>query len=135
MRSFLAALALSMVLAICAVLAFAAVFGRPVHARDLDGRYAGSPLSEWYNSLKAPDTGGSCCGEADAVEADEWLVHADGSVTATVTNGRGYAPDGMKVDVPAGKVLRGESNPTGHTILFLSRYGSAWCLVIGGAGI
>lgn len=132
---FVAALVLSVMFTICAMLLAAVLLAKAVHARDLDGRYAGSPLSEWYNSLKAPDTGGSCCGEADAVEADEWLVHADGSVTATVTNGRGYAPDRMKVEVPAGKVLRGELNPTGHTILFLSRYGSAWCLVIGGAGI
>jgi hypothetical protein len=134
MRRYCAALVLSIAV-VCLGFVGCALMVSKARARDLDGRFAGSPLSEWYNSLKAPDTQGSCCGEADAVEADEWLAHADGSVTATVTNGRGYAPDGTKVEVPAGKVLRGELNPTGHTVLFLSRTGSAYCLVIGGAGI
>jgi hypothetical protein len=77
MRSFLAALALSMVLAICAVLAFAAVFGRPVHARDLDGRYANSELHDWYMRQRN-QIGQVCCDEADWIPADAWGREADG---------------------------------------------------------
>lgn len=127
----------ALVLSVLGTLVFLMVLGLAMskaHARDPDGRYANSALSEWYRSLKQPDTGVSCCGEADAVEADEWRVHPDGSVTATVTDGRGYMPNGMVVEVPPGKVLRGEANPTGHAILFLRRDGGAYCFVIG-AGI
>lgn len=42
------------------------------HARDLDGRYAGSPLKEWFDSLKSGK--GPCCSDADgsAVSDADW---------------------------------------------------------------
>ncbi len=44
----------------------------PGHARDPDGRYAGSPLKEWFDSLKSGK--GPCCSDADgtAVSDVDW---------------------------------------------------------------
>ena len=102
-------------------------------ARD-DGRWADQPehVRQWFNTLRQPETAMSCCGENDAVEADTWVAHPDGSVTATVTNGRGFVPDGTLVHVPRGKVVLGEANPTGHSILFLSPQKTPYCFVMGG---
>lgn len=102
-------------------------------ARD-DGNWADKPrhVRDWFNSLRQPDTQISCCGPADAVEADQYEVHPDGSVTAMVTGGRGYVPDGTVVHVPPGKVVVGRENPTGHSILFLSLSKQVWCFVPNG---
>jgi len=35
------------------------------HGRDLDGRYAASPLKEWFDSLKSGK--GPCCSDASGV--------------------------------------------------------------------
>jgi len=42
------------------------------HARDLDGRYANSPLKPWFDSLKSGK--GPCCSDADgyAVSDPDW---------------------------------------------------------------
>ena len=65
----------------------------------------------------------ACCGLADAVWADVWQFHADGSVVATVTGGgphnHQWAPIGRQYHVPADKVLREPGNPTGRPMLFL----------------
>lgn len=102
-------------------------------ARD-GAQWADQPphIRQWFNSLRQPDNPAvSCCGESDATEADSWVVHPDGSVTATVTNGRGFVPDGTVVEVPHGKVVVGEQNPTGHSILFLSPQKTAYCFIMG----
>lgn len=105
------------------------------HARDNGQWDAISPTTrEWFLHLMQPDQPGvSCCGEADAVEADEWRVLRD-HVEATVTNGRGYVPDGTVVIVPLAKMKRDAGNPTGHSILFLSVNRQPYCFVVG-AGI
>src|SRR3954470_12324869 len=44
----------------------------PGHARDPDGRYANSPLKEWFDSLRSGK--GPCCSDADgtAVSDVDW---------------------------------------------------------------
>ena len=108
----------------------------PASSRD-DGQWADRLMStrEWFNSLKQPDNPAiSCCGEADAVEADDWRVLPGGDIDAIVTDGRGYVPDGTHVRVPARKLKQDSGNPTGHAILFLSPQGGVYCFVVG-AGI
>jgi hypothetical protein len=55
------------------------------HARDLDGRYAQSPLHEWFNQLASKK--GLCCSFADGVKVEDvdwdtqdghFLVRLDG---------------------------------------------------------
>lgn len=44
----------------------------PIRARDLDGRYAASPLKQWFDQLKSQK--GPCCSDADgsAVSDADW---------------------------------------------------------------
>ena len=66
----------------------------------------------------------ACCSEADAVYADEWTIHPDGSVSAVVTGGgpRGHAwaPIGRRYEVPRDKIRDREGNPTGRPLLFIN---------------
>jgi hypothetical protein len=77
----------------------------------------------------------SCCGEADAYWADE--IHVRGGKTfATVTDSRPDAPlkrphvaVGTEIEIPNHKLKWDRSNPTGHTVVFLSRVGYVFCFV------
>ncbi|HEY2231337.1 MAG TPA: hypothetical protein VGI22_27095 [Xanthobacteraceae bacterium] len=60
----------------------------------------------------------SCCGEADAFEADQFEVEGDHYV-AIITDGHGQIPNGTRIPVPNYKMKWDASNPTGHGILFL----------------
>lgn len=67
----------------------------------------------------------ACCGVADAVFADQWVVLADGSVLATVTQGTvqtahwADAVIGRTYHVPAAQVIDVPGNPTGRALLFV----------------
>lgn len=74
----------------------------------------------------------SCCGEADAFEADTFEVDGDHYI-AVITNGKGVIPNGTKIDVPNGKMKFDAGNPTGHGILFLGRGYTPICYVAPGA--
>jgi hypothetical protein len=58
--------------AIGAMLLMLPLAADPGKARDLDGRYANSPLKQWFDSLKSGK--GPCCSDADgsAVSDDDW---------------------------------------------------------------
>jgi hypothetical protein len=60
----------------------------------------------------------SCCGEADAFEADTFEVEGDHYV-AIVTNGRGVLATGTRIVVPNKKMKFDSGNPTGHGVIFL----------------
>lgn len=66
----------------------------------------------------------ACCSEADAVWADEWTIHPDGSASAVVTGGgprnHSWAPIGRRYEVPADKIRDREGNPTGRPLLFIN---------------
>ena len=70
----------------------------------------------------------SCCGEADAFEADTFDTEGDHYV-AVITNGHGVIPDGTRVPVPNSKIKWDKGNPTGHGILFLGTGGQLYCYV------
>jgi len=62
----------------------------PAAARDL-GQWEGQPGSvrQWFQRLMQPDNPyQSCCGEADAFEADNFEIAGDQYV-AIITNGKG----------------------------------------------
>ena len=58
--------------AIGAMLLMLPLAADPGKARDLDGRYANSPLKQWFESLKSGK--GPCCSDADgsAVSDADW---------------------------------------------------------------
>jgi hypothetical protein len=67
----------------------------PAAARD-NGQWENQPayLRQWFQKLMQPDNPVmSCCGEADAFEADSFEVRDDQYV-AIITNGKGVIPEG-----------------------------------------
>jgi len=80
----------------------------PGHARDPDGRYAHSPLKEWFDSLKSGK--GPCCSDADgtAVSDADW---ESGNGHYRVRIG------GDWVDVPDDAVIT-EPNRVGRTMVW-----------------
>ncbi len=78
------------------------------HARDLDGRYANSPLKQWFDGLRSSK--GPCCSDAD------------GSALADVdweSKGGHYRVrlDGEWIDVPDEAVIT-EPNRIGRTMVW-----------------
>ena len=85
-----------------------ALASHPGHARDLDGRYAKSPLKQWFDSLRSGK--GPCCSDAD------------GSALADVdweSKGGHYRVrlDGEWIDVPDEAVIT-EPNRIGRTMVW-----------------
>jgi hypothetical protein len=91
-------------------------------ARD-DPQWADQPVAirQWFQSLMQPDNPiVSCCGEADAYEADSFEIEGDHYV-AIITGHRAVAdiPIGSKIPVPNRKMKFDAGNPTGHGIIFI----------------
>ena len=85
-----------------------ALASHPGHARDLNGRYANSPLKQWFDSLRSGK--GPCCSDAD------------GSALADVdweSKGGHYRVrlDGEWIDVPDEAVIT-EPNRIGRTMVW-----------------
>ena len=105
----------------------------PALARD-NGQWGNQPayLREWFQKLMQPDNPRmSCCGEADAFEADSFEVIGDEYV-AIITNGKGVIPEGTRIPVPNQKLKWDEGNPTGHGIIFIGSNGQVFCYVTPG---
>jgi len=105
----------------------------PAGARD-NGQWADHPahLRQWFQNLMQPDNPVmSCCGEADAFEADSFEVRDDQYV-AIITNGKGMITEGTKIPVPNSKMKWDEGNPTGHGIIFIGNSGQVYCYVAPG---
>jgi hypothetical protein len=103
------------------------------NARD-DGQWADQPahIRQWFQSLKQPDHPRvSCCGEADAFEADSFEVDGDRYV-AIITNGKGVIANGTRIPVPNQKMKTDAGNPTGHGIIFIGPRGQVFCYVTPG---
>jgi hypothetical protein len=103
------------------------------HARD-NGQWANSPaqIQHWFQSLMQPDNPSmSCCGEADAFEADTFEVEGDHYV-AIITDGRGALANGTRVHVPNQKMKWDQGNPTGHGIIFMGSNRQIYCYVAPG---
>jgi hypothetical protein len=102
-------------------------------ARD-NGQWADAPahVRQWFQSLKQPDhPRQSCCGEADAFEADSFEAEGDHYV-AIITNGKGLIPNGKRISVPNQKMKWDRGNPTGHGIIFIGTQGQIYCYVTPG---
>ena len=83
-----------------AALATLAMFASAA-ARD-NGQWADQPanIRQWFQSLMQPDNPAvSCCGEADAFEADTFEVEGDHYV-AIITDGKGMLPAGTRIPFP-----------------------------------
>ena len=102
-------------------------------ARD-NGQLPAVPnnVRTWYKGLTQPDNPKtSCCGEADAFEADSFEVVGDHYV-AIITNGRGDFPTGARILVPNNKMKWDSGNPTGHGIIFIGSDAHVLCYVTPG---
>jgi hypothetical protein len=102
-------------------------------ARD-NGQWADSPAAvrQWFQSLMQPDNPYlSCCGEADAFEADTFEVEGDHYI-AVITDGKGVIPPGTRIPVPNAKMKWDAGNPTGHGIVFIGAQGQVYCYVAPG---
>ena len=80
----------------------------PGHARDPDGRYANSPLKQWFDSLRSGK--GPCCSDADgtAVSDVDW-ESGNGHYRVRI--------EGDWVDVPDEAVIT-EPNRVGRTMVW-----------------
>jgi hypothetical protein len=101
-----------------------ALLSVPALARD-NGQWENQPtfVRQWFQNLMQPDNRDvSCCGEADAFEADSFEV-VDDRYVAVITDGKGIIPDGTRVPVPNQKLKWDQGNPTGHGIIFIGAGG------------
>ena len=106
-------------------------------------------VAEWFRTLMMPDAPTtSCCGESDAYWCDEIHVrsvpNADHSAASprtfcTITDDRPDEPlrrphinNGTEIEIPDYKLKWDRGNPTGHSIVFLSRSRYVYCFVQGG---
>jgi hypothetical protein len=99
-----------------------------------NGQWEKSPpdVRRWFQGLTQPDNPmASCCGEADAYEADIFEVEADHYV-AVITDGKGDIPNGTKIPVPNRKMKWDKGNPTGHGIIFIGLQGQVYCYIAPG---
>lgn len=90
-------------------------------ARD-GGQWSDQPAAvrKWFQGLMQPDNPAqSCCGEADAYEADLYEQEGDHYV-AIITDGHGDIANGTRIPVPNFKMKWDQGNPTGHGVIFLS---------------
>ena len=109
-------------------------------ARDLGHWENSDPgVRQWYQQLMMPDNPTmSCCGEADAYWCDE--IHSKGGKNfCAITDDRPDDPlrrphvdIGTLIEIPDYKIKWDKGNPTGHSIVFLSRGGYVYCFVNGG---
>jgi hypothetical protein len=109
------------------------LFSSTALARD-NGQWNDTPIHvrEWFQSLMQPDNPYmSCCGEADAFEADTFEVDGDHYV-AVITDGKGVIPSGTRIMVPNQKMKWDRGNPTGHGIIFIGNQGQVYCYVAPG---
>jgi hypothetical protein len=89
-------------------------------------------IRKWFQSLTQPDNPTmSCCGEADAFEADQFEIEGDHYV-AIITGGDDHVPPGTRIQVPNSKMKWDKGNPTGHGVIFLGIGGQVYCYVAPG---
>jgi hypothetical protein len=91
-------------------------------------------VRQWIQALRMPDNPGmSCCGEADAYDADFGESGPDGNY-AIVTDSRGnFLPVGTRLFIPPHKVQNKQGNPSGHVIVFADTSGQVHCFIPNGA--
>jgi hypothetical protein len=112
----------------------------PLHAKDLGQWETSDPkVREWYHSLMSPDIPNMpCCGEADAYWCDNYYAR-NGKSFCKITDDRDDTPlkrphidVGTEIEIPPNKLKHDAGNPTGHSILFVSRGLFTYCFVQNG---
>jgi hypothetical protein len=83
----------------------------PAKARDLDGRYANSPLKQWFDSLRSGK--GPCCSDADGSAVSDVDWESKGGHYRVRIEGEWY-------DVPDDAVIT-EPNRVGRTMVWPMR--------------
>src|SRR5260370_38029835 len=104
-------------------------------ARD-NGQWNDRPMNirEWFQSLMQPDNPYmSCCGEADAFEADTFEVDGDHYV-AVISDGQSGISNGTRNMVAKHKKKWGRGNPTVHGNIFIGEQRQGYCYVAPGGG-
>lgn len=102
------------------VLAILIIFA--ANARDLDGRYAASPLKDWFEGLRSPGFG-PCCSDADGAVVNDvdWGMQ-DGGYRVRLNGEWINVPPYAVVTVPNlyGRAMvwpmTGTVNPETHTL-------------------
>jgi hypothetical protein len=128
-----------LLVAALAVTAVVLAFRQAAHARG-DG-YSETPANvrNWFQHLMQPDAPEvSCCGEADAYEADDFEVSGDHYV-AIVTDTRSdtfsdghvrpHIAPGTRINIPNTKLKFDAGNPSGHGYVFLGDADQLYCYV------
>jgi hypothetical protein len=91
----------------------------PAAARDVDGRYAQSPLKSWFNQLKSKG-GALCCSDADgtAISDVDWETK-DGRYRVRVNDQWVDVPDEAVVTEPnkVGKAMVWPYFKDGHPLI------------------
>lgn len=88
----------------------------PADAHPPAGVDLNSPEAHWFQALRQPKNGASCCDVADCrkvtarTAGDHWEFYADPAVFGS--NG-----DDQWHVIPESKWLRGKDNPTGETVV------------------
>lgn len=71
-----------------------------VHSRDLDGKYAQSPLKPWFDSLKSKN-GTPCCDTTDGLRLEDVDWDTDGTHFRVRIDGQWYnVPEEARIDQP-----------------------------------
>jgi len=103
----------------CVLIVVAARFAS-APAAPPDGADPNSPVGKWFQSLKQPGSGASCCSIADCRPVDYRMG----------TGGYEAKLDGDWVHVPEERILHGQTNPTARAIVCRSPVnGSILCFV------
>lgn len=91
-----------------------AVFPMMAHAQPPAGTDKHSPTAEWFQSLRNPITGISCCDRSDGhiLADDAWRVMGN-HYEVLINNAWTTVPDRV--------VLSRSDNPTGSAVVFYSR--------------
>jgi hypothetical protein len=106
-----------------------------------NGQWEGTDpaVREWHHSLMSPDIPNMpCCGEADAYWCDDYYARDDKAycrITDTrddATLMRPHIEVGTEIEIPPTKLKHDAGNPTGHSILFVSRSLFTYCFVQNG---
>ena len=114
-----------------------ALVAMPALARDLGQWENRDPrIGQWFKRQMQPDNPSvSCCGKADAYEANEFAMDGD-QYFAVVTDTRDDAPlmrphipSGTRIYIPPHKMKRNndDPNPTGNGLVFIGPRGQVWC--------
>jgi hypothetical protein len=94
-------------LAVFLAVLFCLASGSMLLARDLDGRYAGSPLKGWFDGLKS-SSGALCCSDADgfAISDPDW-DSKDGHYRVRLNGDWMTVPDDAVINEPnrAGRAM------------------------------